>query len=217
MHPAPSGAARRGRPQGAALLPRLAAGSAVAAAAFVPYARLDAQHRVTGRVTSAAAGQGVAEVTVRVKGGTAGARTDSTGRYVLTARTPNDTLLVNRVGYVARQIPLAGRASVDVALTDAPRNLDQVVVIGYGSKRRASLTESVGTVSADAIQQVPIASVDQALQGRVAGAQVTTTSGVPGSPVAVRIRGVSTVGNTQPLFVVDGVPVGRARTRAPTR
>jgi TonB-dependent SusC/RagA subfamily outer membrane receptor len=113
------------------------------------------------------------------------------------------------VGYVARQVPLAGRPSVDVQLTESPRSLEQVVVIGYGSKRRASLTESVGTVSADAIQQVPIASVDQALQGRVAGAQVTTTSGVPGSPVAVRIRGVSTVGNTQPLFVVDGVPVGR--------
>src|SRR5205823_10192154 len=74
----------------------------------------------------------------------------------------------------------------------------------------ATLTESVGTISSDDIRQIPAASPEVAIQGRVSGIQVQQESGNPGAPVAVRIRGVGTVGNTQPLFVVDGLPVGRA-------
>jgi hypothetical protein len=218
--PASSRVAPCGRPYGGLSLPRLAAGSAAAAAAaaFAPPARLDAQVRVTGRVVSAAGGQPVNEVTVRVKGGTAGTRTDSAGRYAITARTPNDTLVVNRVGYVAQSVPLAGRTTLDVRLTESPRSLEQVVVIGYGAKRRASLTESVGTVSAEAIQQVPIASVDQALQGRVAGAQVTTTVGRPRLPGGrAHPRREHRGQHAAALRRSTACRWGAARTRAPTR
>jgi TonB-dependent starch-binding outer membrane protein SusC len=87
--------------------------------------------------------------------------------------------------------------------------VEGVVVVGYGEKVRATLTESVGTISREEIRQVPVASPEVALQGRVSGIHVQSESGNPGAPVAIRIRGVGTVGNTQPLFVVDGLPVGR--------
>lgn len=96
-------------------------------------------------------------------------------------------------------------------LASEATELEGLVVIGYGEKASVNLTESVGTVSEEEIQRVPIATAEQAIQGRVSGVQVQSESGLPGAPVAVRIRGVGTIGNTQPLFVIDGVPVGRGQ------
>jgi TonB-dependent SusC/RagA subfamily outer membrane receptor len=112
------------------------------------------------------------------------------------------------IGYTTEEVAIGARSTVDVQLLPDIRTLGEVVVIGYGEKTRALLTESIGTVNAVDIQKLPVASPDQAIQGRISGVQVTSVDGTPGSPVAIRIRGVGTVGNTQPLFVIDGIPVG---------
>jgi TonB-linked SusC/RagA family outer membrane protein len=168
-----------------------------------------AQHVVTGRVTEAGTGAPLSGVQVTIPTTSIGTLTDADGRYRLTAPSATATLAFSRLGYGTQQAPINNRAVIDVALASEAVELEGVVAIGYGEARRVTLTESVGVVDAEQIQQVTIASPDQAIQGRVTGVQVTTESGIPGAPVAMRIRGVGTVGNTQPLFVVDGVPVGK--------
>lgn len=170
----------------------------------------EAQHRVSGRVTSNA-GEPLASVQVVVKGTSIGALADADGRYTLMARSAADTLVFSHVGYATQEVPINGRAVVDVVLAPEAIQLEEIVAIGYGEKRRVTLTESVGLVAEEEIRRVPVASPEVAIQGRVSGIQVQPESGVPGAPVAVRIRGVGTVGNTQPLFVIDGVPVGRGQ------
>ncbi|MGH7578507.1 MAG: SusC/RagA family TonB-linked outer membrane protein, partial [Longimicrobiales bacterium] len=135
--------------------------------------------------------------------------TDNDGRYVLTAPSSTGTLVFTGLGYGERQLPFDGQDVANATLEVSALVLDEIVTIAYGEKRRATMTESVGTVSAAEIGKATIASPDQAIQGRVPGVRVTTESGIPGAPVAIRIRGVGTVGNTQPLFVIDGVPVGK--------
>jgi TonB-dependent starch-binding outer membrane protein SusC len=168
-----------------------------------------AQSRVEGRVSSAASGEGLAGVQVVLQGTGVGTRTDTQGRYTLNVPNGQGTLLFSTLGYVAQTAPINGRSVIDVRMAAQVTGLEGVVVVGYGQKTRPTVTESIGTVEAAQIQKVTVASADQAIQGRVPGVQVTTESGVPGAPVAIRIRGVGTVGNTQPLFVVDGVPVGK--------
>jgi TonB-dependent starch-binding outer membrane protein SusC len=167
-----------------------------------------AQHSISGRVTAAQTGEPLSGVQVVVRGTSAGTLTNQDGRYQLTAPSNSGTLAFTRIGYQPLSIDFSGQSVLNAELALRATELEGIVVIGYGEKTRANLTESVGTVSAEQIQRVAVASADQAIQGRVAGAQITTESGIPGAPVAVRIRGVGTVGNTQPLFVVDGVPVG---------
>ena len=185
-------------------------GLVVLGAALGAAAPAEAQHRVGGRVTGAGAGEPIEGVQVLVAGTAVGARTGADGRYVLTAPSANDSLVFVRIGYARLVAPIAGQSEVNAQLSPIARQLEPVVSIGYGEKERATLTESISTITTEEIERVPVASPEMAIQGRVAGIHVTQESGQPGAPVAVRIRGVGTVGNTQPLFVVDGLPVGRA-------
>ncbi len=169
-----------------------------------------AQQQITGRVTAAGSGEPIAGAYVRLRGHSASVRTDASGRYTLAVPSASGVLVFSRIGFASREVPFESQAVVDAVLSPAAIELDQLVVVGYGEKSRATLTESVGTISSDEIRQIPIASPEVAIQSRVSGVQVQQESGNPGAPVAVRIRGVGTVGNTQPLFVVDGLPVGRA-------
>ncbi|HEV7993759.1 MAG TPA: TonB-dependent receptor [Gemmatimonadaceae bacterium] len=171
-----------------------------------------AQQRVTGRVTAAGTGAPLVAVQVQAVGTTVGTTTNAEGRYTLTVPATSTTLAFSRLGFNRREIPIAGQSTIDVTLATVATKLEEVVVVGYGEKTRATATESVGSVSREEITQVPAASPEQTLQGRVSGIQVTTESGAPGAPVSVRVRGVGTVGNTQPLYVVDGLPVGRGNS-----
>ena len=168
-----------------------------------------AQLSITGRVTAAPSGAPLAGVQVLVQGTATSTQTDANGRYSITAPSGTGTLVFSLIGYGELTAPIANRAQIDVQLNAQATELEGLVVIGYGEKSRPTITESIGVVNAQEIQKVSIASADQAIQGRVPGVQVTTESGIPGAPVAIRIRGVGTVGNTQPLFVIDGVPVGK--------
>lgn len=169
-------------------------------------ATLFAQQRVSGVVTASEDGTPLPGVNIIVHGTTTGTTTDSQGRYTIEAAS-DAVLSFSFIGYARQEVQISGRTTIDVVLSADVSELSEVVVIGYGEKSRAMLTESIGTIDSKAITQMPVATAEAALQGRISGVQITNVDGTPGSPVAIRIRGVGTVGNTAPLFVIDGVPV----------
>ena len=165
-----------------------------------------AQHRVTGRVTNANNGAPMEGVTVLVQGTTIGAITDAQGRYRLAAPSPTSTLVFQRIGTTRQVVAIAGRAEVDVALEPTAVSLAGVVVTGYQTVETAKLTAAVATVSPAEIAATPTNSPIRALQGRVAGVSVVTNGDPTAESPQVRIRGLKTLGNNDPLYVIDGIP-----------
>jgi TonB-linked SusC/RagA family outer membrane protein len=147
-------------------------------------------------------------VNIVVKGTSIGAITDANGRYTLSVPDKNSTLVFSFIGYSSQEIPLNGRNVIDVTLASDVLGLDEVVVVGYGTVKRADLTGSVGSVSADAIRNAKVTTVGDALLGKIAGVQIKPKDGAPGEAPQIIIRGVGsiTAGST-PLYVVDGFPV----------
>lgn len=164
------------------------------------------QRTLTGKVTDATDGSALPGVSVLLKGTNQGTVTNGDGNFSINV-SASDVLTFSFIGFDPQEIVVGDQVSVSLSLSPSIKSLQEVVVIGYGEKSRSMLTESIGTVDSKQIQQLPVASADAALQGRISGVQITGVDGTPGSPVAVRIRGVGTVGNTAPLFVVDGIPV----------
>lgn len=164
---------------------------------------------VTGRVSSAiATDSALSGVSVQVKGTKTGTLTDNNGNFAL--NVPGNAVLVfSGVGYTTQEVPVNNQTTINVQLTADVQSLQQVVVVGYGTQRRRDLTGSVASVSAAQIEKVPITTVDQALQGRAAGVQVTSNDGAPGGNISVLIRGVGSLasGGNTPLYVVDGYPI----------
>ncbi|MFD1875606.1 SusC/RagA family TonB-linked outer membrane protein [Hymenobacter bucti] len=194
------------------LLPALSLSSAQGAIFRPPFTvqtRSTADITVTGRVTSEEEGEGLPGVTVLVKGTSNGTATDTDGRFTLTV-PDNAVLVFSSVGFKGREVAVSG-TTLNVKLTADNKALDEVVVVGYGTQNRKDLTGSVASVKADEIEKLPVSSVDQALQGKVAGVQIATTSGEPGGSPNILIRGVSSItGGAQPLVVIDGFPVSNA-------
>jgi TonB-dependent starch-binding outer membrane protein SusC len=150
-------------------------------------------------------------VSVFIKGTSLGATTDAEGRYTLAGASPESTLVFSFVGFATQEVPVGNRQTIDVALEEDVRTLQDVVVIGYGEVKKSDLTGSVATVKGDNLNRVPSASVDQLLQGKAPGVQVITSSGEPGAGATIRIRGISSLnGSNSPLMVVDGFPWGDA-------
>ncbi|MDP5170742.1 MAG: TonB-dependent receptor [Bacteroidia bacterium] len=165
---------------------------------------LIAQHRVTGTVYDEE-GTALEGATVLVIGTTTGIFTDENGSYTLNLPTPNDSLLVSFFGFKDMSVKVAGRSVVNVTLPPDEYTLNEYVVVGYGVQRKSDVTGSVTSVNAEELARVPNASVAQILQGKAAGVQVTPSSGAPGAGAVIRIRGVGTLGDASPLFVVDGM------------
>ena len=169
---------------------------------------MQAQQRITGQVTAAGTGEPIPGVQIVVQGTGIGVVTNAEGRYVITPRTPTGTLIFTALGYGTKSLPFDGQTVVNAQLGVTAMALQEIVVMGYGQKTRANVTEAIATVSSKQLMRVPVASPEAAIEGRASGIQITPESGLPGAPVSVRIRGVGTVGNTQPLFVIDGLPIG---------
>ncbi|WP_396591957.1 SusC/RagA family TonB-linked outer membrane protein [Allomuricauda sp. R78024] len=142
-----------------------------------------------------------------VQGTTTGAVSDFDGNYTINVPEGSNTLVFSYVGYGVQEINVDGRTTINVTLEPDAQSLSEVVVVGYGTQRKADLTGAVGTLGAELIQDKPITSPDQVLAGTLAGVNITTRSGDPGAPIAVRIRGVGTPGVNDPLWVIDGVPL----------
>ncbi|WP_051069746.1 SusC/RagA family TonB-linked outer membrane protein [Gracilimonas tropica] len=162
---------------------------------------------VKGQVTDAATGETLPGVSILIKGSSRGTSTDAQGAFELTVPSLSDTLQFSFLGFEPKEVPIGGRTTLNVALMPEVLQGDEVVVVGYGTQTKKDLTGSVGSISDQDIEDNSYLSVDQALQGRLSGVQVVPSSGKPGAGVVVRIRGIGTINNSQPLFVVDGFPI----------
>ncbi len=160
---------------------------------------------ITGQVTDLSTGETLPGVNIVVKGTTIGTVTDVDGNYRLTAPDDAETLVFSSVGYTSEEVEIGNQTVVNLEMAPDIQSLSEVVVVGYGTQKKSDLTGSVGSISQEEVQAVPTLSLDQSLQGRVAGVQVTQANAQPGGAVSVRIRGGNsiTAGN-EPLYVVDG-------------
>ena len=170
-----------------------------------------ADRSVTGRVTDEA-GVALPGVSVVVKGigtpnRTRGTTTDASGRYQVVVDNDQTIVVFSFVGYVNQEVVVGNRSSLNVQLVTDNKTLNEVVVVGYGQVKKSDLTGSVSTVPVDEIRKVAVTSLDQQLQGRAAGVQITQNSGAPGSATTIRIRGGNSIqGDNEPLYVIDGIP-----------
>ena len=152
-------------------------------------------------------GEPLIGATVRVKGAQTGSVTDMDGNFQIDAAS-NATLVISYVGYRDREVAVRGRAIIEtIQLESDSQVLDQVVVVGYGTQKKADLTGSVAVVNADELKRVSHSNISSMLEGKVAGVQITS-DGQPGADPSVRIRGIGSFGSTAPLYVIDGVPMG---------
>ncbi|WP_286651497.1 MULTISPECIES: SusC/RagA family TonB-linked outer membrane protein [Sphingobacterium] len=150
---------------------------------------------------------------VQVKGKQASAQTDATGKFEIAAQT-GDVLQISYVGFESREYTVASTANIRIQLTSDEQNLDEVVVIGYGTSRKKDLTGAVGSIKGTEIQQIPVTTAAQAITGKIAGVNVVTQSGAPGAGVNILVRGgTSITGSTSPLYVVDGFVMDDALTK----
>lgn len=168
-----------------------------------------AQERtVSGKVTSAEDGSTLPGVNVVLKGTSVGVVTDVSGEYRISVPTSGATLVFSFIGMTTMEVEVGSRAVIDVQIATDVTQLSEVIVTGYGSTLKKEFSGSSATISADAISKLPSLSVNQALQGQASGVFVTANSGAPGGGISVRVRGQSTIsGNSEPLYVIDGVPV----------
>ncbi|GGG75142.1 SusC/RagA family TonB-linked outer membrane protein [Parapedobacter pyrenivorans] len=163
------------------------------------------QQTISGKVTDAS-NRPINGVTVVEKGTNNSTSTNDQGTYTLVLQQSEEAVLVfSGVGYTSREEAVKG-AALDIVLESSQTDLDEVVVIGYGTQRKSDLTGAVGTVRADALQERPASSLNQSLAGRVTGVAVSSNSGRPGGRTNIRIRGASSISvSNNPLYVIDGV------------
>src|SRR5699024_10763628 len=145
---------------------------------------------ITGRVTDGETGEALIGAAIRIKGTSRGTITDLDGDFTLSAEE-DDVLEVSFLGYETREIPVSGQRKFDVSLMPATASLEELIVVGYGTKKKSNLTGSIAIVSNDDIEKSKQHDLISVLQGRAAGVQVTTSSGAPGGGMTIRVRGAS--------------------------
>ncbi len=165
-----------------------------------------AQQQVRGTVVDET-GEPVIGAGVLVQGTTIGTTTDVDGSYVLDRVPANAVLEVSSIGYETKTEAVNGRSVIDFVLREDALLLDDVVVVGYGVQKKSVVTASISKVDGDQLNTVKASTINDALKGKVSGVQITQASGQPGSGSQIKIRGIGTVNNSDPLYIVDGMPV----------
>ncbi len=166
---------------------------------------------ITGKVTDET-GEALVGVTVVVKETTQGTATDIEGNYQLLV-DPGAILVFSSIGFKSFETAINNRSKIDVTLEVDITTLDEIVKVGYGTVNKRELTNAVATLKAEEIANVPVPSIDQAIQGRIAGVQVTKGTGAPGGGINVRVRGTASInGGQEPLYIVDGIPINNTFT-----
>ena len=165
------------------------------------------QNTVTGIVTDSQSGEAMPGVNIVIKGTSAGTITDASGRYSIDFTDSNVTLVFSFIGYSTIEIPVGGRSLVNAQLTPGATSLEEVVVVGYGTQRKVTVTGSITSAKGEDIVRSPVSNISNALVGHLPGLVAIQRSGQPGYDEAIiRIRGVNTLGNNNALVVVDGIP-----------
>lgn len=171
---------------------------------------------VKGKVTEAETGQPIPGANVVLKGTTTGIISDGDGNYILKVPA-NGTIIFSFIGCKTKEVPVSGKTEINVALLSESIGLEEVVAIGYGNQRRKDLTGSVSSISGTDLQKTPVTSAAQALTGKLAGIQITTTDGSPDAEMVIRVRGGGSVTqDNSPLYIVDGFPVNSINDIPPT-
>lgn len=165
------------------------------------------QIKVSGNITDET-GKVMYGVTIYTEGTTNGTISDINGNYILTDVPENSVLIFSYVGYLTKEVPVENRRNIDVQMLPDVRNLEEVVLVGYGVQKKSHLTGSVASVKAEDMQKLEVASVAETLQGKASGVYISRTSGAPGSNATIYVRGPGSVNNTEPLWVIDGIPSG---------
>lgn len=171
----------------------------------VPLQQNVQQTRITGTVKDAT-GLAMPGVGIKVKGTTTTSVTDTDGKYVINAGG-NSTLVFSYVGYAEQEVAANGRTNINITLVESEAELSEVVVIGYGTVRRKDLTGSVASVKGADIKSQGVSDITRSLQGKMPGVTIESAGGDPGAGTRILIRGVGTLGNATPLYIVDGVQV----------
>ncbi len=166
-----------------------------------------AQQSVSGTVKDKTTGDLLPGVNVVVKGTATGTITDADGKYLVEVPSSETVLVFSFVGYAKEEIAVIGRSTIDVSLTSDISTLEEVIVVGYGEQRKSEVTGAISKVTSQNLVNVPNGRIETALQGRVAGVTIAQNSGQPGSASTIRIRGITTIGENNPLWVVDGIVV----------
>ena len=166
---------------------------------ILSYGQID----VRGQVTSQADGSELPGVTVLIKGTTTGTITDFDGNYTISAKA-EDVLVYSFIGMISQEIVVGNQTVINVKLADETIGVEEVVVIGYGTKKREDVTGAVSIVDSKTIEELKPVKVEQALQGTTAGVNITSQSGSPGAALDIRIRGISTNGDASPVAIIDG-------------
>ncbi|MBC6612826.1 TonB-dependent receptor [Hymenobacter sp. BT507] len=171
---------------------------------------LVAEWQLTGRVVSQN-GEGIPGVTVVLKGTTNGATTDASGNFSLAVPEAAGTLVFSFIGYQTQEHRFEGPRALTIKMTEDTKSLEEVVVVGYGTQKKADVTGAIATLDASKLEERPITRVDQALVGQLAGVQVQQNTGLPGRGFSIQVRGNGSItANNQPLYVIDGFPLEAA-------
>jgi TonB-linked SusC/RagA family outer membrane protein len=173
---------------------------------FTGFQEVNAQSTITGTIKDGSKIP-LTGASIVVKGTSNGAVADFDGNYSINVPKGSNVLVFSYIGFTTKEVVINGQSVINVVLSDNANTLDAVVVVGYGTQRKADLTGSVGIINAASIAGKPITSPDQALAGTISGVNITNRSGDPGAPISVRIRGVGSPGVNDPLWVIDGVPL----------
>jgi TonB-linked SusC/RagA family outer membrane protein len=162
--------------------------------------------QVKGVVTSADDGQPMPGVSISVKGTTTGGLTDINGAFSMNVPA-NSTLVFSFVGMATQEIRVTTSTTLNVVMKSSTENLEEVVVVGYGTQKKSVVTGAISSVKASDLENMPIVRIEDALKGRTSGVTIASSSGVPGAEATVSIRGITSINSSSPLYVVDGVPV----------
>lgn len=167
-----------------------------------------AQTKAIKGIVKDTSGEPVIGANVFVKGTTNGVITDIDGNYIVNDVKSTDVLVFSYIGYVSQEIKVNNQSIINVTMNEDAQSLEEVVVVGYGTMKKKDITGSVATVNADALTIVPVSTATEALSGKMAGVQITTTEGSPDAEMKIRVRGGGSItGDNTPLFIVDGFPV----------
>lgn len=167
-----------------------------------------AQQQVSGVITDAATRQPLPGASIVIKGTRTATVSGFDGGFQINVQNPEAVLVFSFVGFLQKEVKVGGKSVLNVELSPDQKSLDEVIVVGYGKQKKRDITGAVSSISADDINKSLNTTVQQALQGRVAGVDVTQNSGTPGGGVTVNIRGINTInGSNQPLYVLDGLQI----------
>lgn len=165
------------------------------------------QQTITGTVTEMGSGEALIGANLIFKGASTGTSTDVLGAFTLKRPVGENILVVSYTGYETQEIMVTDETELSIQLREAISELSEIVVVGYGTQKKSLVTGAISKITSENLEDMPVSRLEQSLQGRTAGVRVTLNSGQPGAAATVRIRGTATIGNANPLYIVDGVQI----------